>query len=201
MGYKNTIIDAIRKIRKDTGLSQTDFFNKYLNNKEGVPSLSTDASKQDYMKKLENGINAFPAVLLPVYSEIGNCSIDAIITGRSFEPLRVSKDVNLYDVIKAFFFIDKYFPIHVFSVEKATDCAICFPNLMFPVGGNVTDEQFRCFDRFLKEYKDVCEADEKIGDKIDVVNLWKSTLSNKSDLKTKVIECARHEANYDSAYK
>ena len=74
----------LKFIRENTGLSQADFYTKYLEKLELITprnsnSVISAATKQDWMKKLESGkMSKVPLEIFSVYADIGNISIDEI---------------------------------------------------------------------------------------------------------------------------
>lgn len=93
------LADKLRTIRANQKprISQTDFYRKYLLQLNLIDSNNPkEASIQNYMKRLENGMLEVPAVCLPVYASLAGCSVDYLLTGKNH-----SDNSNLLEEITA----------------------------------------------------------------------------------------------------
>jgi len=89
----NKIKENLRKnilsIRRKTGLNQENFFDAYDIGEYFPNKIKTQQGKADCISKFENGKKDLPIELLPVYAQIGKCSIEDILgtsgTGLSFK--------------------------------------------------------------------------------------------------------------------
>lgn len=111
-------LEKIRSIRKNSeyGKRQGRFFEHYNLDKYIVNELNSDSGRDDYMKKLENGIIDFPASLLPVYAEIGNCTIDDLLND-DIKEVSINKDFQFSDLCDMIKFLHKKDIIIIDKVE------------------------------------------------------------------------------------
>ena len=76
---KESVINNISLIRRKTGLNQENFFDAYEIGKYFENNIKTQQGKADCISKFENGKKDLPLALLPVYAQIGKCSIEDIL--------------------------------------------------------------------------------------------------------------------------
>ena len=77
-----TLIDNMRKIQKNSGLRQGAFFMTYLKDLPGAPKASTENAAEVALSEIMNGARAVPVSFLPVYAQLGQISVDRLLTGQ-----------------------------------------------------------------------------------------------------------------------
>lgn len=81
-----TLIDNMRKIQKNSGLRQGAFFMAYLKDLPGAPKASTENAAEVALSEIMNGARAVPVSFLPVYAQLGQISVDRLLTGQDWSP-------------------------------------------------------------------------------------------------------------------
>ncbi len=204
--FKTKLGNNLRKIReKNTKLNQHEFYEQHIQPlaAAGLIKLkrTSDNSTTDYMSKLETGRIECPVNLLVMYSQLGNISIDSLLTGEEFTPsephAEEKKEHTLRDAINALFLLDDLFKIKIDSIsyepvscvippQKRKDSVLSF--------SHIYDDKHPFADHlihsFLFKWEQVKKASSFMGraPEINVEQLWRENVANKKTNDTVILE-------------
>lgn len=127
---------------------------------------------QNTLSQIEKGKKATPAYdILIKYSQYFNISLDALITGKEFQPKQEAESQYTFaDILKAFFLIDEYYNLEIiYSSESDEGPEYCIKsiNCCFSPG------DYEVIQGFLRLWKNVKDANLKVSG-IGLLDMWET---------------------------